>query len=61
MDEITIKMNEFRELTEQATRLGIIRRLVIDADAQALVKGYGANIETVVLRQVIGMTPVEVD
>lgn len=61
MDEITIKMNEFRELTEQATRLGIIRRLVIDADAQAQAKGYGANIETAVLRQVIGMAPLEVD
>lgn len=61
MDEITIKMNEFRELTEQATRLGIIRRLVIDADAQALAKGYGANIETALLRQVIGMAPLEVD
>lgn len=61
MDEITIKMNEFRELTEQATRLGIIRRLVIDTDAQALAKGYGANIDTAVLRQVIGMAPVEVD
>ena len=61
MDEITIKMNEFRELTEQATRLGIIRRLVIDADAQAQAKGYGANIETTVLRQVIGMAPLEVD
>lgn len=59
MDEITIKMNEFRELTEQATRLGIIRRLVNDADNECRDKQWNGSIDTKVLRQIIGMAPFE--
>lgn len=58
---IEIERNEYDELLEMATKLGIIRRMVNDEDEEHRSKGYSGTIETKVLRQVLGMAPWETD
>lgn len=58
---IKIERNEYDELLEMATKLGIIIRMVNDEDEEHRSKGYSGTIETKVLRQVLGMAPWETD
>lgn len=52
---IEIERQEYEELLDIATRIGIIRRMIVDEDKDSKV----GMIETKVLRQVIGMAGVE--
>ena len=58
---IEIERNEYDELLEMATKLGIIRRMVNDEDEEHRSKGYSGSIDTKTLRQIIGMAPWEAD
>lgn len=55
-ETIEISVTEYRELLEQDTRHGILRRIINDTDRDAREKGYGRNVDTAVLRQVLGMS-----
>lgn len=55
-ETIEISVTEYRELLEQDTRHGILRRIINDTDRDAREKGYGRNVDTVVLRQILGMS-----
>lgn len=52
---IEIERQEYEELLDIATRIGIIRRMIVDEDKDSKV----GMIETKLLRQVIGMAGVE--
>ena len=52
---IEIERQEYEELLEIATRMGIIRRMINDEDRESK---FG-NIDTKTLRQVLGMAGVE--
>lgn len=52
---IEIERQEYEELLDIATRIGIIRRMIVDEDKNSKV----GMIETKLLRQVIGMAGVE--
>ena len=52
---IEIERQEYEELLDIATRIGIIRRMIVDEDKDSKV----GMIETKVLRQVIGLAGVE--
>lgn len=52
---IEIERQEYEELLEITTRIGIIRRMIVDEDKDSKV----GMIETKLLRQVIGMAGVE--
>lgn len=52
---IEIEKQEYEELLEIATRMGIIRRMIVDEDKDSKV----GMIQTALLRQVIGMAGVE--
>lgn len=52
---IEIERQEYEELLEIATRIGIIRRMIVDEDKDSKV----GMIHTALLRQVIGMAGVE--
>ena len=52
---VEIGRDEYEQLLEMATKLGIIRRMIVDEDKDSEV----GMIETKLLRQVIGMAGVE--
>lgn len=52
---IEIERHEYEELLDIATRIGIIRRMIVDEDKDSKI----GMIETKLLRQVIGMAGVE--
>lgn len=52
---VEIGRDEYEQLLEMATKLGIIRRMIVDEDKESKV----GMIETKLLRQVIGMAGVE--
>lgn len=52
---VEIGRDEYEQLLEMATKLGIIRRMIVDEDKDSKV----GMIETKVLRQIIGMAGVE--
>lgn len=52
---IEIERQEYEELLDIATRIGIIRRMIVDEDKDSKV----GMIETKLLRQVLGMAGVE--
>lgn len=52
---IELERQEYDELLEMATKLGIIRRMIVDEDKDSKV----GMIETKVLRQIIGMAGIE--
>lgn len=52
---IEIERQEYEELLDIATRIGIIRRMIVDEDKDSKV----GMIETKLLRQVIGMAGIE--
>lgn len=52
---VEIGRDEYEELLDIATRMGIIRRMIVDEDKDSKV----GMIETKLLRQVIGMAGVE--
>ena len=52
---VEIGRDEYEQLLEMATKLGIIRRMIVDEDKDSKV----GMIETKLLRQVIGMAGVE--
>lgn len=52
---IEIERQEYEELLDIATRIGIIRRMIVDEDKESK---FG-NIDTKTLRQVLGMAGVE--
>lgn len=52
---IEIERQEYEELLDIATRIGIIRRMIVDEDKGSKV----GMIQTALLRQVIGMAGVE--
>ena len=58
-ETIEISMTDYRELLDQDTRHGILRRLINDTDREASEKGYGRQIDTALLRQVLGMASYE--
>lgn len=58
-ERIEVSIVEYRELLEQATRLGILRRLINDKDNECRDKSWDGDISTKVLRQVLGMAPWE--
>lgn len=58
-ETIEISMTDYRELLDQDTRHGILRRLINDTDRAASEKGYGRQIDTALLRQVLGMASYE--
>lgn len=60
-ERIEVSIVEYRELLEQATRLGILRRMINDKDNEYRGKPYDGDISTKVLRQVLGMAPCEAD
>ena len=52
---VEIGRDEYEQLLEMATKLGIIRRMIVDEDKDSKV----GMIETKLLRQVIGMAGIE--
>lgn len=52
---VEIGRDEYEQLLEMATKLGIIRRMIVDEDKESKV----GMIQTALLRQVIGMAGVE--
>lgn len=52
---VEIGRDEYEQLLEMATKLGIIRRMIVDEDKDSKV----GMIETKLLRQVIGMGALE--
>lgn len=56
-----VELRELEDYIENSVRLGILRRMINDADNENRDKSYGASIDTKVLRQVLGMAPWEVE